>query len=52
MSFSLHLCLLPRSSYLALFRTPVRELCLDAVEELWRNSEYFRFDDCEANGGR
>jgi symplekin len=39
------LCLLTRSSYLALFRTPVRELCLDAVEDLWRNSECFRFDN-------
>jgi symplekin len=29
--------------YLALFRDPVRELCLDAVEDLWRNSKLSSF---------
>jgi symplekin len=26
--------------YLTLYRPPIRELCLDAIEDLWRNCEY------------
>lgn len=35
------------TSYLILFRPPVREICIDALEDLWRN-----FNEAKPSAGK